>query len=168
MPRTKQTAKKSIQSRAIPASSSSGGAQRITSEITPTANNESPILQKRAKAFKSARKCQAPNSKLVTQTKKTHRFRPGTVALREIKHLQKTTQLLIPKLPFQRLVKEVTKSHNPQFRLQSQAIYALQEASEAFLTALFDDSNLCAIHAKRVTVMPKDIQLARKIRGDHT
>ncbi|CAL8287496.1 hypothetical protein WMY93_007340 [Mugilogobius chulae] len=75
--------------------------------------------------------------------KKPHRYRPGTVALREIRRYQKSTELLIRKLPFQRL-----------------------EASEAYLVGLFEDTNLCAIHAKRVTIMPKDIQLARRIRGE--
>jgi histone H3 len=73
--------------------------------------------------------------------KKPHRYRPGTVALREIRRYQKSTELLI-------------------------RVMALQEASEAYLVGLFEDTNLCAIHAKRVTIMPKDIQLARRIRGE--
>jgi len=98
--------------------------------------------------------------------KKRHRFRPGTVALREIRKYQKSTELLIRKLPFQRLVKEVAQDFNTTIRFQSHAIMALQEASEAYLVSLFEDTNLCAIHAKRVTIMPKDMQLARRIRGD--
>ncbi len=100
--------------------------------------------------------------------KKPHRFRPGTVALREIRRYQKTTDLLIPKLPFQRLVREIANDLNlqPDVRFQSTSIMALQEASEAYLVSLFEDTNLVAIHAKRVTIMPKDIQLARRIRGD--
>ena len=122
-----------------------------------------------------------------TPGKKPHRYRPGTVALREIRRFQKSTQLLIPKMPFQRVVKEIAKDLNrekneairkmakklkteiaekPDLRFQSAAIGALQAASEAYLTALFEDANLCAIHAKRVTIMPKDIQLARRIRGE--
>jgi histone H3 len=99
--------------------------------------------------------------------KKPHRYRPGTVALREIRKYQKSTDLLIKKLPFQRLVREVAKDVvGDDIRFQSTAILALQEASEAFLVGLFEDTNLCAIHAKRVTIMPKDIQLARRIRGE--
>jgi len=98
--------------------------------------------------------------------KKPHRFRPGTVALQEIRKYQKSTELLIRKLPFQRLVREVKDDFKTDLRFQSHAIMALQEASEAYLTSLFEDTNLCAIHAKRVTIMPKDIQLARRIRGE--
>ncbi|CZT21573.1 probable Histone H3, embryonic [Ramularia collo-cygni] len=100
---------------------------------------------------------------------KAHRYKPGTVALREIRRYQKSTELLIAKLPFSRLVREVCMNVAPPqsevSRWQSQAIQALQEAAEAFLIHLFEDSNLCAIHAKRVTIMQKDIQLARRIRG---
>ena len=98
--------------------------------------------------------------------KKPHRFRPGTVALREIRRYQKSTDLLIRKLPFQRLVREIAQDFKTDLRFQSSAIAALQEASEAYLVGLFEDSNLCAIHAKRVTIMPKDLQLARRIRGE--
>ncbi|KAI0480791.1 histone-fold-containing protein [Xylariaceae sp. FL0804] len=96
------------------------------------------------------------------------RYRPGTVALREIRRLQNNTDLLMRKLPFSRLVREIALDMRPageDFRWQSQAIMALQEAAEAFLVHLFEDTNLCAIHAKRVTIMQKDIQLARRIRG---
>jgi histone H3 len=112
-------------------------------------------------ASKAARKS-APSTGGV----KTHRFRPGTVALREIRKYQKSTELLIKKLPFQRLVREVAQDFKNDLRFQSHAIMALQEASEAYLVSLFEDTNLCAIHAKRVTIMPKDIQLARRIRGE--
>ena len=90
------------------------------------------------------------------------------MALREIRKYQRTTDLLLLKLPFSRLVREVAMDTVPsgtQLRWQSQAIQALQEAAEAFLVHLFEDTNLCAIHAKRVTIMQKDIQLARRIRG---
>ena len=95
--------------------------------------------------------------------KKPHRYRPGTVALREIRRYQKSTELLIRKLPFQRLVREIAQDFKTDLRFQSSAVSALQEASEAYLVGLFEDTNLCAIHAKRVTIMPKDIQLARRI-----
>ncbi|XP_038152140.1 uncharacterized protein LOC119790610 [Cyprinodon tularosa] len=100
--------------------------------------------------------------------KKPHRYRPGTVALREIRRYQKSTELLIRKLPFQRLVREIAQDFKTDLRFQSSAVMALQEASEAYLVGLFEDTNLCAIHAKRVTIMPKDIQLARRIRGERT
>ena len=99
--------------------------------------------------------------------KKPHRYRPGTVALREIRKFQKSTELLIRKLPFQRLVREIAQDYKSDLRFQSQAVLALQEASEAYLVGLFEDTNLCAIHAKRVTIMPKDMQLARRIRGEN-
>ena len=88
------------------------------------------------------------------------------VALREIRRYQKSTELLIRKLPFQRLVREIAQDFKTDLRFQSSAVVALQEASEAYLVGLFEDTNLCAIHAKRVTIMPKDIQLARRIRGE--
>ena len=113
-------------------------------------------------AGKAARKS-APSTGGV---KRKIRFRPGTVALREIRKYQKNTELLIRKLPFQRLVREVAQDFNTNLRFQSHAIMALQEASEAYLVSLFEDTNLCAIHAKRVTISPKDIQLARRIRGE--
>ena len=114
-------------------------------------------------ASKVARKS-APSSGV----KKPHRFRAGTVALREIRRYQKTTDLLVRKLPFQRLVREVASDFKSDLRFQSTAIAALQEASEAYLVALFEDTNLCAVHAKRVTIMPKDLQLARRIRGERS
>lgn len=98
--------------------------------------------------------------------KKPHRYRPGTVALREIRRYQKSTDLLLRKLPFQRLVREIAQDFKNDLRFQSTAILALQEAAEAYLVGLFEDSNLCAIHAKRVTIMPKDMQLAMRIRGE--
>jgi len=139
-------------------------------------------------ATKAARKS-APTAGGV---KKPHRYRPGTVALREIRKYQKSTELLIRKLPFQRLVsacsvlavelrkgylryphcfvarqvREIAQDFKTDLRFQSHAVLALQEAAEAYLVGLFEDTNLCAIHAKRVTIMPKDIQLARRIRGE--
>lgn len=98
--------------------------------------------------------------------KKPHRYRPGTVALREIRKFQRSTELLIRKLPFQRLVKEMIQNLQPAYRCQSSAVMALQEAAEMYLVGLFEDSLLCALHAKRVTVQAKDMQLARRIRGE--
>ena len=100
--------------------------------------------------------------------KKPHRYRPGTVALRQIRRYQKSTELLIRKLPFQRLVREIAQEFKTDLRFQGSAVLALQEAAEAYLVGLFEDTNLCAIHAKRVTIMPKDVQLARRIRGERS
>ncbi len=98
--------------------------------------------------------------------RKKFRFKPGTVALREIKRYQKSTEALVPRAPFQRLVRSVCSDIDPNLRFQSQALVALQEASEAYLVGLFEDTNLASLHAKRVTVMKKDMDLARRIRGD--
>ena len=100
--------------------------------------------------------------------KKPMRYRPGTVALREIRRYQKTAELLIRKLPFSKLVRKIAQGFKMDLTFQPQAIGALQEAAEAYLVGLLEDTNLCAIHAKRVTIMPKDIQLARRIRGERT
>ena len=122
------------------------------------------------KTKKKGKKAQGGGKKLPASQqgmKKPHKYRPGTVALREIRRYQKSTELLIRKLPFQRLVREIAQDLGKMsIRFQSGAILALQEASGAYLVGLLEDSNLCAIHAKRVTIMPKDIQLARRIRGE--
>lgn len=98
--------------------------------------------------------------------KRKMRFKPGTVALREIRRYQQTTKHLIPFAPFLRLVKNIAQEHNSELRFQRQACMALQEAAEGYLTTLFEDSNLCATHAKRNTVQPKDMLLALRIRGE--
>ncbi|XP_063886407.1 uncharacterized protein LOC135114434 [Scylla paramamosain] len=141
---------------------------------------ERAVTTTMARTKQTARKStggKAPRKQLATKAarksapatggvKKPHRYRPGTVALREIRRYQKSTELLIRKLPFQRLVREIAQDFKTDLRFQSSAVMALQEASEAYLVGLFEDTNLCAIHAKRVTIMPKDIQLARRIRGE--
>ena len=98
--------------------------------------------------------------------RKAQRYRPGTVALREIRRYKKSSELLIQRMPFQRLVRKIAQVHNPYVRFQSGTILALQESAEAYLVGLLEDSNLCAIHAKRVTIMLKDMQLAQQIRGE--
>lgn len=102
----------------------------------------------------------------ISNDNKKRRYRPGTVALREIRRYQKSTELLIRKLPFQRLVREIAQDFKTDLRFQTSAVMALQEASESYLIGVFEDTMLCAIHAKRVTIMPKDMQLARRIRGE--
>jgi len=117
---------------------------------------------RKALATKAARKS-APSAPRV---KNPRRFRPGTVALRQIREFQKRTDLLIPQRSFGRLVREIAQDFKAEVRFQAESLLALQEAAEAFMVGLFEDANLCTIHAHRVTVQPKDIQLSRRIRGD--
>ncbi|KAG9328184.1 hypothetical protein JZ751_015895 [Albula glossodonta] len=152
----------------------------IQAVLLPKKTEKASDLKTMARTKQTARKStggKAPRKQLATKAarksapatggvKKPHRYRPGTVALREIRRYQKSTELLIRKLPFQRLVREIAQDFKTDLRFQSSAVMALQEASEAYLVGLFEDTNLCAIHAKRVTIMPKDIQLARRIRGE--
>jgi len=112
------------------------------------------------------------NSAVNIHLNRPRRFRPGTVALRQIRKFQLSTDLLIRKLPFQRLVREVLQDHyafssskSKAERFQAMALNAIQEAAEQYLVEMFEDANLCAIHAKRITIMPKDMQLARRIKG---
>ena len=123
-----------------------------------------------AAAQKATRARIAANKRAQTgDMQKPHRYRPGTVALREIRRYQKSTELLIRKLPFQRLVREIAQGFGTMnWRFTLSTIKAFQEAGEAYLVGIFEDANLCAIHAKRVTIMPKDIQLVRRIRGEMT
>ena len=156
MARTKQTARKSTGGKAPSKGAVFSAARRaaLTDAVVRSARRNAP----------------APN----TRVKKVHKFRPGVKALQEIRKYQRNTNLLIRKLPFQRLVREIVEDlrRDPneaikdEHRFQSEALACLQEASEAYLVGLFEDTNLCAIHAKRVTIMPKDIQLARRIRGE--
>ena len=106
--------------------------------------------------------------KVVEQEKKDQKMKTqrGMQALKEIQKYQKGSELLIRKLPFQRVVREITQKHMEELQFQSVAIMALQEAGEAFLVGIMEQANFCMIHAKRVTIMPRDIQLARRIRGD--
>ncbi|KAF8455242.1 histone-fold-containing protein [Kalaharituber pfeilii] len=141
MARTKQTARKST----------GGKAPRKQVKIV-----NSKVARKHAPSHQSG------------GVKKPHRYKPGTVALREIRRYQKSTELLIRKLPFQRLVREIAQDFKSDLRFQSSAIGALQESVEAYLVSLFEDTNLCAIHAKRVTIQSKDVQLARRLRGERS
>merc|ERR1712124_8940 len=137
-------------------------------------------LEQMARTKQTARKstgAKAPRKQLANKAarksapamggvKKPHRFRPGTVAIREIRKYQRSTDLLIRKLPFQRLVRDLAHEKSPELRFQSSALMALQESVEAYLVGLFEDTNLCAIHARRVTIMVRDVKLARRIRGE--
>ena len=109
--------------------------------------------------------------------KKPHRYHSGLLGLQEIHRYQQSTDSLIRKTPFNKLIKEISQEYrvcpdgpgtpSVQVRFQSTALVALQETAENFLVGLFEDVNLLAVHAKRVTVMPHDIRLALGICGDH-
>ena len=101
----------------------------------------------------------------VARPQRALRWRPGTVALREIRKYQKSTELLIRKLPFQRLLREIAQQIKHDLRFQSTAILALQEAAEDYLVKMFQQVNVCAIHGGRVTIQPKDVTLWRRMKG---
>ena len=151
---------------------STAAASKVKAKVTSTTASKTirgKVAFKKKKAVKGqlASKAQKSN-KSNAGVKKPHRYRPGTVALREIRRYQKSADLLIRKLPFARVVKEVTYNDvkPTDKRYTATAMLGLQEAAEFQLVGLFENANLCAIHAKRVTVMPKDIQLTRKIKCD--
>jgi histone H3 len=129
----------------------------------PSVGVKSPRSKVRQYASKQPRKM---TQGTITQERKPHRYRPGTVALREIRKYQKSSDLLLRKLPFQRLVREIAGDIKNDLRFQSTAILALQEAAEAYLVGLFEDTMLCALHRKCVTITVRDMQLARRIRGE--
>jgi len=157
MARTKQTAKRSTGGRPPPRALQSAASRGGVAGSGVAAVSAGHVVF-------SARKTAPGNGGGV---KKPHRFRPGTVALKEIRKYQKSTDRLIRKLPFQRVVKELINNINNQgLRVNTHALAALQEACEHYMVRLFEDANLCAIHGKRVTIFPKDIQLARRIRGE--
>lgn len=148
----------------------------IAPSRAPLPPSHSPAMARTKQTARKSTGGKAPRKQLATKAarksttsrggvKKPHRYKPGVVALREIRRYQKSTDLLIRKLPFQRLVREIAQDYKTDCRFQSAAVLALQEAAEAFLIGLYEDTNLCAIHAKRVTIMPKDMQLAWRIRG---
>ena len=153
---------------------STAAASKVKAKVTSTTASKTirgKVAFKKKKAVKGqlASKAQKSN-KSNAGVKKPHRYRPGTVALREIRRYQKSADLLIRKLPFARVVKEITYKDveaGKDKRYTATAMLGLQEAAEFQLVGLFENANLCAIHAKRVTVMPKDIQLTRKIKCDH-
>lgn len=91
---------------------------------------------------------------------------PGSKAIREIKRYQKTTNLLIPMAPFYRLCREILNDIGLDYKIKNEAVLALQTASEDYLVGVLSDANSCAIHAKRVTLTPKDMQLAMRLQGN--
>lgn len=131
---------------------------------------KAPRAHVAAKAMKKPMKAPAEIKPQEAGEKKVrrHRFHPGTVALREIRRYQKSTDLLMRKLPFQRLVREIAEETRSEQRFQASALAALQEASEAYLVELLEDANVVTIHAKRVTVMGKDLLVVKRLRGSKT
>jgi len=137
----------------------------------PKAKNAGKKIPSKAKAVSSAKKAITKSgakgkSSASQQERKKMRFKPGTVALREIKRYQKSTDMLIPRAPFQRLVRDICAGIDNELRFQANALVALQEAAEAYTVGVLEDAGVCAIHAKRVTVTKADMQLARRLRGD--
>lgn len=153
-----------------------GGRQVARKSTTPAANQRA--LQ--TKRMKQEQEAAATNQKKVNKARKSTtgghngepvrkiRYKPGQLALKDIKRLQNTTELQIPRASFHRLVREITQDYTKDepYRYQVAALQALQEAAEAYLVYLFEDTNLCCIHARRVTIMPRDIHLARRIRNE--
>jgi len=149
--------------------SDSSGNSDSSGFLLPTSNPPTAIKSKATTA--TPRSNQKPQqASAASSARKHHRYRPGTRALMEIRKYQKTTNMLIPRLPFARLVREVAVqmcgASMPDIRFQSTALQALQEAAEMYLVILMEDTNLCAIHAKRCTIMVKDMRLANRIRGN--
>ncbi|XP_019738120.1 neurofilament heavy polypeptide-like [Hippocampus comes] len=159
----KSTKKVGTPKKAAPAAKKPVAAKKATAK--KASKPKTQHVKNMARTKQTARKStggKAPRKQLATKAarksapatggvKKPHRYRPGTVALREIRRYQKSTELLIRKLPFQRLVREIAQDFKTDLRFQSSAVMALQESSEAYLVGLFEDTNLCAIHAKRMS-----------------
>ncbi|KAH6556404.1 hypothetical protein KP509_1Z181900 [Ceratopteris richardii] len=110
---------------------------------------------------------QRPQPNIPPNLRAPQRCRRQTRAFAEIRHYQKIVELLIPQSPFARFVKEELQSYCVGLHIQGISIEALQESVEVYLISMLEESNLCAIHAKRVTIQPKDMQLARRIRGNN-
>ena len=161
MARTKQTARKSTGGKAPRKSIGFPLQQLQVAHNQPSGFGSFGKAPRKVLASKAAKK-----SVIYGGVKKPHRYRPGTVALREIRQFQKGSELIIRKLPFNRLVREIAQDFKTDLRLQHAALHALQEAAEGYVVGVFEDANLCAIHSKRVSLMPKDIQLARRLRGE--
>lgn len=135
-------------------------------------NPNNLIARKKLLAQKMDRKKSEKNDKSGVKTsakdpvvKRPRRFKPGTIALREIKKYQKSTELVLQKAPLQRVIKSIMHAYNAQLRMSSTGALIIQEAVEAHIISLLADCNLCAQHARRVSIQPKDFYLARRIRG---
>lgn len=142
---------------------------RTQLQASRSADQNSSIASKVLSTKRQAtnRRKQGSPSLSLPRATKARRYRPGTVALREIRYFQKSTSLLLRKSPFARLVREIAQIYTRSTDLmwQTSAIQALQEAAEAYLVGLFEDTNIVALNSKRVTIMPRDMQVVRRIRG---
>ncbi|PWA01938.1 hypothetical protein BB558_001953 [Smittium angustum] len=182
-PRTSQISSSSTDTMETPTPSNSK-VSHLSSTPTSSRHSETRFVAKRGGKVATPSRASRRSTRVTPRKPKRsedslpkRRYKPGALALREIRFYQKSTDLLIQKLPFSRVVRDVvdefvrgdfSSSSSSIFvgmRWQKTALIALQEATEAFLVHLFEDANLCAIHAKRVTLMQKDMQLARRIRG---
>ena len=163
MARTKQTARRSLPSRISPVG------PPIVHRLGGLGENGQPLRSPWDNSNDWLRRRPPPRPGLVPTppVKRPRRYKPGVVALREIRKYQKSTETLIGKAPFQRLVREICCDVvRTDLRFQSTALLALQEAAEAYLVGVAEDANLCAIHSRRVTLFPSDLQLARRLRGE--
>ena len=176
MARTKQTARRSSGGRFPPdrySRSIHGGPLPVNFQFRPPPEPQLPVQRPFAEnedgntRRRTARENQRRRWEALG-VKRPRRWRPGVVALREIQKFQKSTECLIPKARFQRLVREIFHRIKSDIRVQSTALLALQEAAEMYLVELYEDSVMCAVHGRRVTIQPKDIVLARKLRGEKT
>lgn len=122
--------------------------------------------RKAPKAKVGGKKKAAKSASGVKKAGKKMRWHAGTVALRQVRKFQKSTNLLLRKAPFQRLVRELAGNYKEGLRFAGSAVLALQEATESYIVSVLSDTNLCAIHSKRVTIMPRDLHLARRLRGE--
>ena len=131
-----------------------------TKLVAKKASSERILKKKLEKDCEQRVRAECPRSS------KDGRLHPGVKAMHEVMHYQNTTELLIQKVSFQRVVRELCETIHSDIRFESQALLALQEAAESYLVGLFEDANLCTAHAKRIIVRPQDIQLSRRIRRD--
>lgn len=142
-------------------SKSSSKTSKTNEAKNDTTNNSTET--KSVKLNRGSKRKTAPT----VATKKPHRYRPGTVALREVRKFQKSTRTLLPSLPFARLVREIAKEiHQDKFHWQENAILGCQETLESYLTCLFAKANDVAMSGKRLTVNPKDFDLVKSIRSE--
>lgn len=123
---------------------------------------EKKDLKKKAKTQTQKDKTQGTQG----EGSKKMRKRPGAMALREIRKYQRSTDTVIRRLGFQRLVRDIAQQIVPEAKFQQSSLKVIQECTEMYLCRLFEDSQLCTLHAKRVTVFVKDMALAKRIRGD--
>ncbi|GAV56920.1 Histone domain-containing protein [Cephalotus follicularis] len=167
MARTKARARYTKQNRKQYSSTANVSSPATPSRVTTRGTSSTPAGSPNPNRQNPSAAATGRNAPQGKQSNKPHRYRPGTVALREIRRYQKTWNLLIPHASFIRNVREITQQFaSPEItRWTAEALVALQEAAEDFLVNLFSNSMLCAIHAKRVTLMKKDFELARRLGG---